>query len=136
VTGAMARVAMAPVTSRIAARRAQLLPAQTQETAMWPFFFASPLSRPSDHEKTSNFNSKDSSVLGGRAQRNSQRRIVCFPLERHAFDFALGAWAADAMRLHHKAAVASEVGEQRVEFGGAEPDLFFAFPRDCRQELA
>jgi hypothetical protein len=61
---------------------------------------------------------------------------VCFPLERHAFDFALGAWAADAMRLHHKAAVASEVGEQRVEFGGAEPDLFFAFPRDCRQKTS
>jgi hypothetical protein len=124
----MTRVAMAPVTSLIAVRRAQLPPAETQETAKWPFFFASPLSRPSDQEKASNFDSKDSSVLGGRAQRNSQRRIVCFPLEHHAFDFALGTWAADTMRLHRKAALASEVGEQRVEFGGAEPDLFYCLP--------
>ena len=72
MTGAMARVARAPVTRRIALRMAQLPPAEAQETAKWPPFFAPPLSRPSDHEKTSNFNSENSSVLGGRAQRNNQ----------------------------------------------------------------
>jgi hypothetical protein len=65
-------MAMAPVTSHIAVRMAQLPPAETQEKAKGPPFFASPLSRPSDHEKTSSFNSKDSSVLGGRAQRTTK----------------------------------------------------------------